>query len=220
MIEISNDVVFGFEPALRGMRNPLNSWNKGDSRWYNDPIYDDRNPRFIHDNPTFSIGENDHKLAMKLIKAGSDHRKFMRMIQVWVDIKAPLYWWKEFDTYKVGTVANSCSTMHTLHKRDLTLDDFSLDGSRPDAVEELKRSLEYLNKCRRDYVETGSIESWRTLIQFNHDGFMQLRTITLSYEVLRKMYRARKGHKLTEWHTFREWVETLPYSEFITEKGE
>lgn len=208
MIEITNGVVYGFEPALRGMRNPFNSWAKSDS-------YEQININTEQYEPV--IGENDHKLAMKLIRAGSDHRKFLRMIQVWVDIEAPLYWWKEFDTYKVGTVANSCSTMHTLHKRDLTVDDFSLDGSSPDAIQALKHWLKFLNFYRRDFVETGSKQSWRTLIQLKNDCLMQLRTVMLSYEVLRKMYHARKGHKLTEWHTFRDWVETLPYSEFITE---
>lgn len=217
MIEITNSVVFGFDPALRGMRNPFNSWDKGDSRWYNDPLYDDEHPMFIHDNPTFAIGENDHKLAMKLIKAGSDHRKFLRMIQVWVDIKAPLYWWKEFDTYRVGTTANSCSTMHTLHKRDLTLEDFSLDGASEDAQTVLKHTLTMLNCYRREYVETKSVDAWRALIQLLPSGFMQLRTVNLNYAVLRNMYYARKGHKLTEWETFRKWCESLPYSEFITE---
>lgn len=235
MIEISNDVVFGFEPALRGMRNPLNSWNKSDSRWYNDPIYDNERPMFIHDNPTFSVGENDHKLAMKLIKAGSDHRKFMRMIQVWVDIKAPLYWWKEFDTYKVGTVANSCSTMHKIADKEFTLNDFShehitneeflgvklnhfVSGSIPRQL--LCTTIACLNGAREKYLETKDKRYWWQMIQLLPSSYNQLRTVNMNYEVLRNMYHARKNHKLDEWHTFCDWVETLPYSEFITERGE
>lgn len=199
MLNFHSQDIYGFDVAIRAMRNPLNSWNKSD---------------------TFSelkIGENDHELALKLIKAGSDHAKFLRMIQVWVDIEAPLYWWKEFDTYKVGTTANSCSTMHTLHKRDLTLEDFSLDGASEDAQTVLKHTLTMLNCYRREYVETKSVDAWRALIQLLPSGFMQLRTVNLNYAVLRNIYHARKGHKLSEWETFRKWCESLPYSEFITE---
>ena len=210
MIEITNDVVFGFEPALRGMRNPFNSWDKGDSSFL--AIYCSGITE-----PELEIGERDYELATKLIKAGSDHGKFLRMIQVWVQIKAPLYWWKEFDTYKIGTTANSCSTMHTLHKRDLTLEDFSLDGASEDAQTVLKHTLTMLNCYRREFVETKSVDAWRALIQLLPSGFMQLRTVNLNYAVLRNIYHARKGHKLSEWETFRKWCENLPYSEFITE---
>ena len=210
MIEITNDVVFGFEPALRGMRNPFNSWDKGDSSFL--AIYCSGITE-----PELEIGERDYELATKLIKAGSDHGKFLRMIQVWVQIKAPLYWWKEFDTYKIGTTANSCSTMHTLHKRDLTLEDFSLDGASEDAQTVLKHTLTMLNCYRREFVETKSVDAWRALIQLLPSGFMQLRTVNLNYAVLRNIYHARKGHKLSEWETFRKWCESLPYSEFITE---
>ena len=210
MIEITNDVVFGFEPALRGMRNPFNSWDKGDSSFL--AIYCSGITE-----PELEIGERDYELATKLIKAGSDHGKFLRMIQVWVQIKAPLYWWKEFDTYKIGTTANSCSTMHTLHKRDLTLEDFSLDGASEDAQTVLRHTLTMLNCYRREFVETGSKDAWRALIQLLPSGFMQLRTVNLNYAVLRNIYHARKGHKLSEWETFRKWCENLPYSEFITE---
>lgn len=185
------------------MRNPLNSWDKADGTYNAWREYE--------------LGEKDHELAMKLIKAGSDHAKFLRMIQVWVDIEAPLYWWKEFDTYKVGTTANSCSTMHTLHKRDLTLEDFSLDGASEDAQTVLKHTLTMLNCYRREFVETGSKDAWRALIQLLPSGFMQLRTVNLNYAVLRNIYHARKGHKLSEWETFRKWCESLPYSEFISE---
>ena len=210
MIEITNDVVFGFEPALRGMRNPFNSWDKGDSSFL--AIYCSGITE-----PELEIGERDYELATKLIKAGSDHGKFLRMIQVWVQIKAPLYWWKEFDTYKIGTTANSCSTMHTLHKRDLTLEDFSLDGASEDAQTVLKHTLTMLNCYRREFVETKSVDAWRALIQLLPSGFMQIRTVNLNYAVLRNIYHARKGHKLSEWETFRKWCENLPYSEFITE---
>lgn len=195
--------VYGFDSAISAMRNPLNSWDKADGTYNAWREYE--------------LGEKDHELAMKLIKAGSDHAKFLRMIQVWVDIEAPLYWWKEFDTYKVGTTANSCSTMHTLHKRDLTLEDFSLDGASEDAQTVLKHTLTMLNCYRREFVETGSKDAWRALIQLLPSGFMQLRTVNLNYAVLRNIYHARKGHKLSEWETFRKWCESLPYSEFISE---
>lgn len=198
MLNIGGYDVCGLEPTIIAMRNPLNSWHKSDTT-------------------AAGIGENDHELAMKLIKAGSDHAKFLRMIQVWVDIKAPLYWWKEFDTYKVGTTASSCSTMHTLHKRDLTLEDFSLDAPPEDAQTVLKHTLTLLNCYRREFVETGSKDAWRALIQLLPSGFMQIRTVNLNYAVLRNIYHARKGHKLSEWETFRVWCENLPYSEFITE---
>lgn len=203
MLDWLEHSVYGFDSAIRAMRNPLNSWDKADGS------YDAWGEYYL--------GEKDHELAMKLIKAGSDHAKFLRMIQVWVDIKAPLYWWKEFDTYKVGTTANSCSTMHTLHKRDLTLEDFSLDGASEDAQTVLKHTLTMLNCYRREYVETKSVDAWRALIQLLPSGFMQLRTVNLNYAVLRNIYHARKGHKLSEWETFRKWCESLPYSEFITE---
>lgn len=200
MLNFHSQNIYGFDVAIGAMRNPLNSWNKSDTFG------------------ELKIGENDHELALKLIKAGSDHAKFLRMIQVWVDIEAPLYWWKEFDTYKIGTTANSCSTMHTLHKRDLTLEDFSIDGASEDAQTVLKHTLTMLNCYRREYVETGSKDAWRALIQLLPSGFMQLRTVNLNYAVLRNMYHARKGHKLNEWETFRLWCENLPYSEFITEE--
>lgn len=204
MLDFRRYEVRGFDMVIKAMRNPLNSWDKSDSSF----------------NPwsELEMGEKDHELAMKLIKAGSDHGKFLRMIQVWVEINAPLYWWKEFDTYKIGTTANSCSTMHTLHKRDLTLDDFSLDGASEDTQTVLKHTLTMLNCYRREYVETKSVDAWRALIQLLPSGFMQLRTVNLNYAVLRNIYHARKGHKLSEWNTFRKWCESLPYSEFITEE--
>lgn len=204
MLDIRMYEVRGFDMAIKAMRNPLNSWGKSDSTF----------------NPwgESEMGEKDHELAMKLVRSGSDHGKFLRMIQVWVEINAPLYWWKEFDTYKVGTVANSCSTMHTLHKRDLELNDFSLNGASKDARTVLEHTLQLLNCYRREFVETGSKDAWRTLIQLLPSGFMQMRTVNMNYAVLRNIYHARKGHKLSEWSQFLEWVETLPYSEFITEE--
>lgn len=225
MIEISNDAVCGFESALMGMRNPLNSWAKLDSYMKINIDTEKYEP---------VVGENDHKLAMKLTKAGSDHRKFLRMIQVWVDIEAPLYWWKEFDTYKVGTVANSCSTMHEIHAKRFTRDDFScehisntldkpnsdIDMTNHHCMVMLDNLIACLNVARDRYLETKDKRYWWQMIQLLPSSYNQLRTVSMNYEVLRNMYHARKNHKLDEWHEFCDWVETLPYSEFITEKGE
>lgn len=199
MIKFENTEVCGIEHAIRGMRNPMNSWDKSDS--YADTRYN-----------TFTLGENDKGLAMKLSKAGTDHRKFLRMITVYADITAPLYWWKEFDTYKVGTVANSCSTMHTIHKRDLTIDDFSIDEN---ATEYYIGVTIDLNALRRKYCETKDIETFRTLIGLLPSSYNQKRTVMLNYEVLANIYKSRQGHKLKEWHEFIEWIEWLPYNELI-----
>ena len=219
------------------MRNPLESWEKSDSRYHNDPVYDKEHPQFIHDNPVFSIGPNDLSLMMKLRKAGTDHRKFMRMIVVYVDITAPLYWWKEFDTYKVGTVANSCSTMHCIHKKEFTLDDFSHehlddfetcasddpqymlgDYYMPDytSVDILTLTVEALNFYRKLYLEAKDKKYWWQMIQLLPTSYNQKRTVMLNYEVLANMYKSRKDHKLDEWHKFCDWIKSLPYSELIT----
>lgn len=199
MIKFENTEVCGIGHAIRGMRNPMNSWDKSDS--YEDIIYN-----------TFKLGENDKGLAMKLSKAGTDHRKFLRMITVYADITAPLYWWREYDTYKVGTVANSCSTMHTIHKRDLTMDDFSIDEN---ATEYYIGVTIDLNALRRKYCETKGIETFRTLIGLLPSSYNQKRTVMLNYEVLANIYKSRQGHKLKEWHDFIEWIEGLPYTDIF-----
>lgn len=199
MIKFENTGVCGIRHAIRGMRNAMNSWDKSDS--YADLIYS-----------TFKLGENDKGLAMKLSKAGTDHRKFLRMITVYADITAPLYWWKEFDTYKVGTVANSCSTMHTIHKKDLTFDDFSVEDKYAGYYTDI---IIDINRLRREYCETKDIETFRALIGLLPSSYNQKRTVMLNYEVLANIYKSRQGHKLKEWHEFIEWIEGLPYTDIF-----
>ena len=187
----------GWEHAIRGMRNPMNSWDKIDTE------YD-------------IIGDNDHKLMMTLRNAGSDHRKFMRMITVYLDITAPLYWWKEFDTYKVGTVANSCSTMHRIHSKEFTLSDFSYEHLVVENVWVLEEVIKQLNKYREKFIETRDKSYWWQMIQLLPTSYNQKRTVMLNYEVLANMYHSRKAHKLDEWRVFCELIESLHYSEFIT----
>lgn len=226
MIKIENVEVVGWEAAIRGMRNPLNSWDKSDSGYHNNPIYDETNPIFIHDNPIFVVGPNDKDLMKRLRKAGTDHRKFMRMITVYVDITAPLYWWKEFDTYKVSTVANSCSTMHKIHAKEFVLDDFSCEHLFGYAEDCLINTVRVLNDYRDIYINGGIIgreayepkdkRIWWQMIQLLPSSYNQKRTVMLNYEVLANMYKSRKNHKLDEWHTLCKWMQTLPYSELIT----
>ena len=235
MLKIENVEVVGWEHAIRGMRNPKNSWEKSDSEF--GVMYDDT-PGSIeveNDDIWFSyIGPNDQKLMMTLRNAGTDHRKFMRMIVVYVDITAPLYWWKEFDTYKVGTVANSCSTMHKIHAKVFTRDDFSsehvmciCDKETPAIyhpsgntalapIDILDMSIMMLNRARDLYLQTKDKQYWWQMIQLLPTSYNQKRTVMLNYEVLANMYKSRKDHKLDEWHTFCKWIETLPYSELIT----
>lgn len=189
-MKISNAEVFGFKGAIRGMRNPYNSWDKSDS----------------HDEV---IGPNDLGLCKKLIMAGSDHRKFLRMIHVQVDVKAPLYWWKETDTYKIGTVANSCSTMHTITAKKFGFEDFEM-GYRDDMLGDI---IFDLNTLRKKCLEKSEEKVWYEIIKLLPSSYLQLRTLDLNYETLMRMYFARKNHRLTEWHTFCEWIETLPYME-------
>ncbi len=210
MIKIEYTKVEGFEPAIRGMRNPLNSWDKIDSGYQ--PIYIDGNFEGVE----YIIGENDLGLAKRLIAAGSDHRKFMRMIVVWVDITAPFYWWKEFDTYKVGTVANSCSTMHRIHAKELTLDDFGTEHLNEHSLNILKLTIRNLNTARAAFTEGKDKEDWWQMIQLLPTSYNQKRTVMLNYEVLRNMYHARQNHKLDEWRELCRWIEALPYSELIT----
>ena len=211
MIKIENVDIYGWEAAIRGMRNPLNSWSKSDSRYELVEPEDTLTVEF-----DYILGANDLKLMKTLAKAGSDHGKFLRMITVTLDITAPLYWWKEFDTYKVGTVANSCSTMHKIHSKPIELSDFSIDDvyvefggiSLNDCFIDVVSDCESL---RRMYIETKDKKYWRGLIQLLPESYNQKRTVQLNYQVLKTMYHARKNHKLDEWRTFCEWCETLPY---------
>lgn len=200
MINIEKTEVLGLEHAIRGMRNPLNSWDKIDS------YYDDE---------SYIVGENDFNLMEKLAKAGSSHSKYRRMIVAYADITAPLYWWKEYDTYKVGTVANSCSTMHTIHKKEFTLDDFSHEKLMLCCVEELQRTIEVINDAREEFLKSKNKLYWWQMIQLLPSSYNQKRTVMLNYEVLANMYKDRKNHKLDEWRRFCEWVEGLPLSEII-----
>ena len=219
MIEFENVEVFGWESAIRGMRNPLNSWDKSDSVY--GTYWGDIDGHECSDRDGFSIGSNDLDLMKKLIAAGSDHSKFMRMINVTVDITAPLYWWKEFDTYKVGTVRNSCSTMHKIHEKEFTLDDFSFEDFEVEDGEIFlsdcfKNVVADCEMLRKKFVETGNKKYWRGLIQLLPESYNQRATVQLNYAVLRNMYHSRKNHKLDCWRTFCEWIESLPYSELIT----
>lgn len=228
MIKIENTEVVGWEHAIRGMRNPLNSWDKTDSHC--EPI--EHGNVFI--GYKYIVGQNDLKLMKNLAKAGSDHGKFMRMLTVYVDITAPLYWWKEFDTYKVGTVANSCSTMHKIHAKEFTLDDFSCEhligvqdgndnwwydvdfGEWWSAEDILAQTVYVLNFYRKKFLDTKDKKYWWQMIQLLPTSYNQKRTVMLNYQVLKNMYHARKNHKLDEWHDLCHWIETLPYSELIT----
>ncbi len=198
MIKIERTDVMNFENAIRGARNPLNSWERSDSKY-------DENGNYI-------LGNNDLDLAKRLSSAGTDHRKFMRMIFVSVDITAPLYWWKEFDTYKVGTVANSCSTMHKIHSKKLTYDDFSFDKLNEESLKMMDSLLDYFESIRVKYLETKDKALWYNMIQLLPSSFNQMRTVTMNYENLRNMYFARKSHKLDEWHVYCDWIKTLPYA--------
>jgi len=210
MIKLERTSVMNMENAIRGMRNPMNSHDKSDS--YTTYV---ENPETGNTAAfEFFIGENDLALAGGLAHAGGDHRKFMRQIFVSVDVTAPLYWWKEYDTYKVGTVANSESTMHTIHKRPFTEEDFSLERCVDDliVVRSIDTVLNALNHCRDKYLETGNKAYWESMIETLPSSFNQMRTCTLNYENLINIYHARKNHKLTEWHTYCDWIESLPYA--------
>ena len=223
MLKIENTEVIGWEAAIRGMRNPKNSWEKSDSHW----DYVDQGSEYLtvdhFGDANFNIGPNDQKLMTNLRNAGTDHRKFMRMITVYLDITAPLYWWKEFDTYKIGTVANSCSTMHKIADKKFTMEDFSCEhlfdfcpNCDTDSETVLRYTISWLNHCREKYLETKDKEYWWQLIQLLPSSYNQKRTVMLNYEVLANIYKSRRNHKLNEWHTFCDWIETLPYSELIT----
>ncbi len=227
MLKIEETEVVGWKAAIRGMRNPMNSWEKSDSLFGSDLAipYAQHNPVVLIDQNgvmTF-IGDNDLDLMTRLCNAGTDHRKFMRMIIVYLDITAPLYWWKEFDTYKVGTVANSCSTMHKIAAKEFDVNDFSHEHVEELTGDEynmsygmLLRTVDILNYYRQKYLETKDKVYWWQMIQLLPSSYNQRRTVMLSYEVLANMYKSRRHHKLDEWHTFCDWIESLPYSELIT----
>ncbi len=214
MLTVTKPKVYNWEGAIRGMRNPMNSWDKSDTDW------EMRENEYGISYPT--IGPYDYDLMKRLAEAGSDHRKYLRQIFVCLDINAPLYWWKEFDTYKVGTVANSCSTMHKIHSKEFELDDFSHErlisrmGESFEGLDALVMLIDVLNDSRNKYNETKEKCYWYNMIQLLPTSYNQLRTVTLSYENLRAIYKARKNHKLDEWHILCDFIEELPYSEFIT----
>ncbi len=202
MIKIEKTDVMNFENAMRGARNPLNSWARSDS--------------FYDENGNYVLGENDLSLAKRLCKAGTDHRKFVRMIYVCVDVTAPLYWWKEYDTYKVSTVANSTSTMHKIHSKPFELSDFSTDHMNEDGIKAMEKVVETLEDLRLKYIETKDKSYWYTMIQLLPSSYNQMRTCTLSYENLFNIYFARRNHKLDEWHEYCDWIYSLPYvAEFL-----
>ena len=212
MIKIENEEVLGWEHAIRGMRNPMNSWDKSDTNF---PVEfdDDCNMYYKCD---VMVGDNDLDLMKRLRNAGTDHRKYMRMIAVYLDITAPLYWWKEYDTYKVGTVANSCSTMHKIHSKELTLDDFSCEHLEAHNIKLLEQIIDALNTERYNFNFGKQKSQWWQMIQLLPSSYNQKRTVMLNYEVLANMYKSRKNHKLDEWREFCKWIEQLPYSELIT----
>ena len=253
MLKTENAEVIGWEHAIRGMRNPQNSWVKSDSgvcathgpAHCADCVYTDCHADDVEIGTKYILGPNDLNLMTTLRNAGTDHRKFMRMITVYLDITAPLYWWKEFDTYKVGTVANSCSTMHKIADKEFTLADFSCehldrepyhrnwiesvivdeDITSPHKVwmtpfDVLRCTIEMLNAYRENYLETKDKQDWWQMIQLLPSSYNQRRTVMLNYEVLANIYKSRRNHKLDEWHTFCDWIESLPYSELITGKEE
>lgn len=214
-IRIENVEIYGWGAAIRGMRNPMNSWDKTDT--INGEYYgkDENGKDILVDYDVPEIGPNDLDLMKRLVKAGTDHSKFMRMIGVSVDIVAPLYWWKEFDTYKVGTVANSCSTMHKIHDKEFMFDDFSHEHLHNGELELLDCIIDCLNENRKLFLETKHKKYWWNMIQLLPSSYNQRRTITLNYAVLANIYKSRRAHKLDEWIDFRKWIKTLPYSELI-----
>lgn len=221
MIKITNAEVFGWDAAIRGMRNPMNSWDKSDSKHWHETIVGHEVERRV-------VGNADLTLMKRLVKAGSDHAKFMRMINVTMDVIAPLYWWSEYDTYKVGTVANSCSKMYKIADKEFTLEDFSHEHLTPAAIATIRTVIERLNFARKEFLKgrkgsefgmPSAKEYWWDMIQLLPSSYNQKRTVQLNYAVLRNMYHARRNHKLDEWHDFCSWVETLPYAELITLGG-
>lgn len=231
MLKIENVSTSGWEAAIRGMRNPKNSWEKSDSKYgecdSDCASWDVCKPGFkcpieikinsFGDSAFFSVGKNDMKLMTTLANAGTDHGKFMRMIIVTLDIVAPLYWWKEFDTYKVGTTANSCSTMHKIAAMEFAIEDFSDEHLETGWLACLGDTIiPLLNRARTKFIETKDKRYWWQMIQLLPSSYNQRRTVMLNYAVLQNIYHARRNHKLDEWHTFCDWIESLPYSDLIT----
>ena len=224
MIKIEHTEVFGWDASIRGMRNPLESWEKSDSYWTHiEDVETGQVAKF-----EFFLGDADLKLMQNLAKAGNDHAKYLRMINVTMDVTAPLYWWKEFDTYKVGTVANSCSTMHKIHSKEFTLDDFSIEHlfNEPEAIfleeyylNHFKMTVDCLNCARERFLESKDKDDWWQMIQLLPSSYNQKRTVQLNYAVLWNMYQARKNHKLDEWREFCKWCESLPYFKEILLNG-
>lgn len=209
MINLKNTEVYGWEAAIRGMRNPMNSWNKSDSGTV-PVICSDEEDLPEYPEYEYKVGKNDLRLMQNLSKAGSDHGKFLRYINVTVDITAPLYWWKEYDTYKVGTVANSCSTMHKIHAKEFTLEDFSHEHLLSEPLQDLEYDIKRLNVYRDKFLESQEKKWWWQMIQRLPSSYNQRRTVQVNYQVLKTMYHARKNHKLDEWHDFCVWCEGLP----------
>ena len=225
MIKIENTDVYGFEAAIRGMRNPWNSWKKSDSEFEvdcatcNNPLYPDCESCPVASGlPVIEVGDNDLALMKNLVVAGTDHSKFMRMINITCDITAPMFWWSEYDTYKVGTVRNSCSKMHTIHIKPFDIDDFTHEGCDkiPAAIDALQYVVGECEHLRKLYNDTKNEKYWRAIIELLPESFTMSATIQMNYAVLRNMYHARKNHPLDEWRDFCRWVESLPYSELIT----
>ena len=236
MIKLENTEVMGWEAAIRGMRNPMNSWEQSDSGWDESIYHNDKDYITVmsEDFSDYEVGPNDLDLMKRLHNAGTDHRKFMRMITVYVDITAPLYWWKEFDTYKVGTVANSCSTMHKIADKEFTLDDFSHEHLCDDELALLEEVITRLNMNRIVFIAKNDKQVdrytvmsdecyakykktlWWQMIQLLPSSYNQRRTVMMNYEVRANMYKSRKNHKLDEWHTLCDWIKTLPCSQLIT----
>ena len=212
MIEIEHVEVSGWESAIRGMRNPMNSWDKSDSYW----TYFEDSETKRQQKSEFFLGENDLNLMRNLANTGPDHGKVLRFINVTLDITAPLYWFKEFDTYKVGTSANSCSTMHKIHAKPFEMEDFSTEHLRMMSLAQMDSIIRLLNIYRTKFLAHKDKDYWWQLIQMLPSSYNQRRTVTLNYAVLRNMYHARKNHKLDEWRIFCKWIETLPYAEVIT----
>lgn len=219
MLKIENAEVLGWDAAIRGMRNPLNSWEKSDSQFVRDSDYGCFGVcpcAELVDCDCCHVGPNDLKLMNTLRNAGTDHRKFMRMITVYLDITAPLYWWKEFDTYKVGTVANSCSTMHKIAAKEFTLEDFSHEHLGYQSIRVLKDTIKVMNDFREEFIKDHEKVNWWQMIQLLPSSYNQKRTVMLNYEVLANIYKSRRHHKLDEWHTLCDRIESLPYSALIT----
>lgn len=221
MIRFEYTDVYGFDAAIRGMRNPMNSWDKSDSVHYSGtgdpcagcPLNSKVCAMEVYplNGWCFKLGANDLALMRKLARAGDDHGKFARFINVTADITAPLYFWKEFDTFKVGTVANSCSTMHKIHEKEFTLEDFSHEHLLDGGLQSLKQTIDALNMYRDFYLLTKNKEFWWQLIQLLPSPYNQRRTVQLNYQVLNRIYHTRRNHRLDEWHVFCDWIETLPY---------